>query len=85
MVVTTDGPNKVVTATRPLRFNISKNKTVLDANRDIWDFSLTDDEMSIIDGLNTNERKLIPIITLPDGTKEPRDAKDKYYPYAIEY
>jgi len=41
--------------------------------------------METIEELNTNQRKLIAVIKLPDGTQEPRDGKDKYYPFNIEY
>jgi len=57
----------------------------LDSNLEIFDFELSDDQMKAIDGLNLNERKLVPIITLTDGTKAPRDGKHKYYPYHEEY
>ena len=57
----------------------------LDSNLEIFDFELTDAQMEAIDGLNLNERKLVPIITLTDGTKAPRDGKHKYYPYHEEY
>jgi len=57
----------------------------LDSNLEIFDFELSDDQMKAIDGLNLNERKLVPIITLTDGTKVPRDGKHKYYPYHEEY
>ena len=58
---------------------------LLDSNLEIFDFELSDDQMKAIDGLNLNERKLVPIITLTDGIKAPRDGKHKYYPYHEEY
>ena len=66
-------------------FIIAKLKNGLDANLEVFDFELSDDDMKLVDGLNLNERKLVPIITLNDGTKAPRDGKHIYYPYHEEF
>ena len=63
----------------------AKLKNQLDSNLEVFDFELSDNDMNLIDGLNLNERKLVPIITLNDGTKAPRDGKHIYYPYHEEF
>ena len=62
-------------------FIIAKLKNGLDANLEVFDFELSDDDMKLVDGLNLNERKLVPIITLNDGTKALRDRNHIYYPF----
>jgi diketogulonate reductase-like aldo/keto reductase len=52
---------------------------------EIFNFELSEADMAKIDALNTNERKLVPVITLPDGSFAPRDGNAKDYPYHIEY
>ena len=57
----------------------------LDANLEVFDFELSASDMALIDGLNLNERKLVPIITLNNGDKVPRDGEHIYYPYHEEF
>ena len=51
----------------------------------MFDFELSAGDMALIDGLNLNERKLVPIVTLNNGDKVPRDGEHIFYPYHEEY
>ena len=64
---------------------ISLRYMQLDANLEVFDFELSASDMALIDGLNLNERKLVPIITLNNGDKVPRDGEHIYYPYHEEF
>lgn len=68
-----------------MSFNHSTPYIQLDANLEVFDFELSASDMALIDGLNLNERKLVPIITLNNGDKVPRDGEHIYYPYHEEF
>eukprot|EP00088_Acartia_fossae_P066279 TRINITY_DN8209_c0_g1_i2.p1 TRINITY_DN8209_c0_g1~~TRINITY_DN8209_c0_g1_i2.p1 ORF type:complete len:330 (+),score=85.41 TRINITY_DN8209_c0_g1_i2:35-1024(+) len=53
----------------------------LQNNLEIDGWELTPEQCKEIEGLETGERKIIPINTLPDGTKELRDGTDENYPF----
>jgi len=57
----------------------------LEENLKIFDFELTKEEVNLIDALNKGIRKLIPIVTLATGEVEPRDIRDRFYPYHEEF
>jgi len=50
-------------------------------NLKVYDFELSGDEMEIIDQLNKNLRKIIPINKLKSGETVLRDAKSRHYPF----
>jgi len=53
----------------------------LSGNLLIYDFSLTQDQCKLIDGLDIGERKIVPVVTLPDGRVQFRDQDDENFPY----
>ena len=50
-------------------------------NLKVYDFELSSDEMAIIDTLNKNLRKIIPVNKLKSGETVFRDAKSRHYPF----
>ena len=50
-------------------------------NLKVYDFELSADEMAIIDQLNKNMRKIIPINKLKSGETVIRDARSRHYPF----
>ncbi|XP_069498482.1 aldo-keto reductase family 1 member A1 isoform X2 [Ambystoma mexicanum] len=52
----------------------------IDQNFQVFDFSLTEDEMKQIGSLNKNWRYIVPVITV-DGQIVPRDAGHPFYPF----
>jgi len=78
------------TAQIVIRWQLQRNVAVipksiipseLENNLDHEGFQLTEEQCKMIDALETGERKIIPISTLPDGTKELRDGEDENYPF----
>ena len=49
-------------------------------NSELFDFTLTDDEMKEIDSFDCNGRIIVPML---DG--KPRDAGHPHYPFNIEF
>ena len=50
-------------------------------NLKVYDFELSADEMAIIDQLDKNMRKIIPINKLKSGETVIRDARSRHYPF----
>ncbi|KAJ7332816.1 hypothetical protein JRQ81_014996 [Phrynocephalus forsythii] len=53
-------------------------------NLQLFDFSLTDEEMNFIGSLNKNWRYIVPMVTV-DGKMVPRDAGHPLYPFNEPY
>eukprot|EP00941_MAST-03F_sp_MAST-3F-sp1_P006274 g6274.t1 len=53
----------------------------------ILDFSLSEEEMSVLESFEaqTRIRTCVPMVTLSDGTKEPRDLKHPEFPFPEEF
>ena len=48
-------------------------------NMKVFDFELDDADMAVFNGLDKHLRKIVPIVTLKDGTVEPRDLHSIHY------
>ena len=53
-------------------------------NLKCFSFELDADDMKKIEGLDRNLRKIVPIVTLKDGTVEPRDKHSKFNSFLEE-
>lgn len=46
-----------------------------------FEFELTSEEMEAINRLNTNKRKIVPIVKLHSGEVILRDGKSRHFPF----
>lgn len=52
-------------------------------NLGIWGWELSQEDMDMVTSLNTGVRKIVPLITLPDGSQKIRDEDDANYPFGF--
>jgi len=57
--------------------------TELTDNTGVWGWELSEDDMKLVSSLNIGKRKIIPLITLPDGTQKMRDIDDANFPFGF--
>jgi len=55
----------------------------LEDNLGIFGWELNSADMELVNGLNTGVRKIVPLITMPDGTQKIRDATDSNFPFGF--
>ena len=58
-------------------FNLFFQQSIIEKelleNMKVFDFELDDADMAVFNKLDKHLRKIVPIVTLKDGTVEPRD------------
>jgi len=52
-------------------------------NLGVWGWELSEEDMKLVDGLETGVRKIVPIIKMADGSVEIRDEGDENYPFGF--
>ena len=55
----------------------------LSDNLGVWGWTLDKDDMKAMDSVNTGDRKIVPIVTMPDGQVNIRDITDQNYPFHL--
>ena len=57
--------------------------TELTDNLGIWGWELSDEDVELVNGLETGVRKIVPIIKMPDGSVKIRDEDDINFPFGF--
>jgi len=53
----------------------------LSDNLGVWGWELDNDDMDAVNSVNTGDRKIVPIVTMPNGDVIIRDQDDENYPF----